>query len=58
MELPAILLDTLVYRGQILHSDIFENIDHAKFFCRDRCFLRFDRRFLLHQFRNQPFHQQ
>lgn len=32
MELPAILLDTLVYRGQILHSDIFENIDHAKFF--------------------------
>ena len=32
MELPAILLDTLVYRGQILHSDIFEKIDHAKFF--------------------------
>ncbi len=32
MELPAILLDTLVSRGQILHSDIFENIDHAKFF--------------------------
>lgn len=32
MELPAILLDTLIYRGQILHSDIFENIDHAKFF--------------------------
>lgn len=32
MELPAILLDTLVYRGQILHSDIFENIDHANFF--------------------------
>lgn len=32
MELPAILLDTLVYRGQILHSDIFEDIGHAKFF--------------------------
>ena len=32
MELPAELLDTLVYRGQILHSDIFEDIDHAKFF--------------------------
>ena len=32
MELPAELLDTLVYRGQILHSDIFEDIGHAKFF--------------------------
>lgn len=32
MELPAELLDTLVCGGQILHSDIFEDIDHAKFF--------------------------
>ena len=26
------LVDSLVSRGQILHSDIFEDIDHAKFF--------------------------
>ncbi len=33
MELPASLIDsTVVCRGQILHSDIFEDIDHAKFF--------------------------
>ena len=33
MELPASLIDsTLVCRGQILHSEIFEDIDHAKFF--------------------------
>lgn len=32
MELPADLVGTLVERGQILHSDIFEDIDHPKFF--------------------------
>ena len=32
MELPSQLLEELVLRGQILHSDIFEDIDHAKFF--------------------------
>lgn len=32
MELPSQLLEELVHRGQILHSDIFEDIDHAKFF--------------------------
>lgn len=32
MDLPASLVDSLVCRGQILHSDIFEDIDHAKFF--------------------------
>ena len=32
MDLPVVLVDSLVSRGQILHSDIFEDIDHAKFF--------------------------
>lgn len=32
MELPTVLLEEVVRRGQILHSDIFEEIDHAKFF--------------------------
>lgn len=32
MELPANLMNVFVERGQILHSDIFENIDHPKFF--------------------------
>ncbi len=32
MELPTDLLEEVVRRGQILHSDIFENIDHPKFF--------------------------
>lgn len=32
MALPSLLLEELVHRGQILHSDIFEDIDHAKFF--------------------------
>lgn len=33
MELPISLIDDcFVKRGQILHSDIFENIDHPKFF--------------------------
>lgn len=32
MELPSQLLEELVHRGQILNSDIFEDIDHAKFF--------------------------
>ena len=31
MDLPVTLVDSLVCRGQILHSDIFEDIDHAKF---------------------------
>lgn len=33
MELPvACLSDFLIQRGQILHSDIFDSIDHGKFF--------------------------
>lgn len=32
MELPTILIEEVVRRGQILYSDIFEEIDHAKFF--------------------------
>jgi hypothetical protein len=32
MELPTDLVATLIERGQILHSDIFEDIDHPKFF--------------------------
>lgn len=32
MELPAVLIEEVVRRGQILHSDIFKDIDHAKFF--------------------------
>ena len=32
MELPADLMNVFVERGQILHSDIFENIDQPKFF--------------------------
>lgn len=32
MELPVSLIETVVERGQILHSDIFEDIDHPKFF--------------------------
>lgn len=32
MELPSELLKTQVQRGTILHSTMFENIDHGKFF--------------------------
>ena len=32
MDLPAVLIKEVVTRGQTLHSDIFEGIDHAKFF--------------------------
>lgn len=32
MDLPVVLIEEVVARGQILHSDIFEEIDHAKFF--------------------------
>lgn len=32
MDLPAVLIEKVVIRGQILHSDIFKGIDHAKFF--------------------------
>lgn len=32
MELPVNLVSTLIERGQILHSDIFDDIDHPKFF--------------------------
>ena len=32
MELPNILVESVIQRGTILYSDIFENIDHPKFF--------------------------
>lgn len=32
MDLPETLIGETVRRGQILHSEIFDNIDHAKFF--------------------------
>lgn len=32
MELPSRLVGELVQRGQVLYSDIFERIDHPKFF--------------------------
>lgn len=32
MELPADLVNTLIERGVILHSDMFSGIDHPKFF--------------------------
>ena len=32
MDLPVVLIEDIVKRGQILHSDIFKEIDHAKFF--------------------------
>lgn len=32
MELPANLINLVVDRGQILHSDMFAGIDHPKFF--------------------------
>lgn len=32
MDLPISLLENSIQRGTILHSTIFENIDHGKFF--------------------------
>ncbi|MDE6802880.1 MAG: hypothetical protein K2J06_08975, partial [Muribaculaceae bacterium] len=32
MELPAGLHTLMIRRGSILHSEMFENIDHGKFF--------------------------
>ncbi len=32
MQLPNILIEKFVERGQILHSNIFEGIGHSKFF--------------------------
>lgn len=32
MNIPAVLIERVVTRGHILHSDIFDEIDHAKFF--------------------------
>ena len=32
MELPNVLVESVIQRGTILYSDIFENIDHPKFF--------------------------
>lgn len=32
MELPTSLYESMIRRGVILHSDIFEDIDHGKFF--------------------------
>ena len=32
MELPSILIDSAIRRGQIFHSSIFDDIDHGKFF--------------------------
>jgi len=32
MELPVELTENLIERGSILHSDIFADIDHGKFF--------------------------
>lgn len=32
MELPSVLLERGIDRGTILHSTMFENIDHGKFF--------------------------
>ena len=32
MELPAVLVDHTIRRGQIFHSYMFDDIDHGKFF--------------------------
>ena len=32
MELPAVLVDHTIRRGQIFHSTMFDDIDHGKFF--------------------------
>lgn len=32
MEIPATIIERNICRGAILHSDIFEEIDHGKFF--------------------------
>lgn len=32
MEIPAALTESVIRRGTILHSDMFEQIDHGKFF--------------------------
>lgn len=32
MEIPSILIESQIDRGTILHSTMFENIDHGKFF--------------------------
>lgn len=32
MDMPAVLMEQLLKRGTILHSDIFEEIGHGKFF--------------------------
>lgn len=32
MDLPEVLVGETIRRGQILHSEIFDDIDHAKFF--------------------------
>ena len=32
MELPAVLVDHTIRRGQIFHSSMFDDIDHGKFF--------------------------
>ena len=32
MELPANLIESSITRGTILHSTIFEEIDHGKYF--------------------------
>lgn len=32
MEIPSTIIDSQIDRGTILHSTMFENIDHGKFF--------------------------
>lgn len=32
MEIPSLLIESQIERGTILHSTMFENIDHGKFF--------------------------
>lgn len=32
MEIPDLLIESKIDRGVILHSTMFENIDHGKFF--------------------------
>ena len=32
MEIPSTLIELRIERGTILHSTMFENIDHGKFF--------------------------
>ena len=32
MEIPSTLIENQLRRGTILHSTMFENIDHGKFF--------------------------